>query len=789
VLALMSRTGIFVKSAKYAFGLPALCVFAVSYLASGNFSDSVTTSLIIATQALTGAMIWISLQKNSTISATGLIGVGFSIGSLLALFSSQLLRTTFLAEFGWLAPTALVLFLYSFQYFQKRIRVICIESMNWHEANLLACLLLLSLTYWWFWLWPIIGIIALQLVVRRSIENTAKANVIVFFGTMILFPLSMYLKGLNSFWRVWSHDQIFLEAMSYSAAKWGPLENIHSVGVEFKYHWFSLAWSGGVSIAAHSDPLFVTAITLPIVSLFVSILVLYSIAQNLTRAEYLPLLAILVFVLNDNFLDTSPVRLFHSPTYLFALVWIFGFVKVMISTVSKEIRFGVLLSGLFLIAAFGGKVSHGVVLVGGFASMMIYLFAKPPHLMGRKSIFNYCLLLSISALLSYFFLYRGMSIGSGEMLSIEFGRIGVEAGIARNESGLIVKSIATASVLLALCPVFLIALYRSHIENRNMRAINVFILGSGFTGLVLTAILNQDFGGQIYFAQSALVLAPIAVASSFNNFSIDDIWTNNKKSSVTGAISGFVYGVFGYFMWDWHLAGTDPYRTKVVITFLISSGSLILIFVLPKLLSRARLYKEERPVKHVMSLMIIVALVLSLGITRRVDNFIRFSSHDQLPLSSPNLISGSQDHREALNWLRDNSKESDIVATNRFCIPEVDYCNPKWTLVSAISQRRMLIEGYSYGQIRNSAYSQDSTLPDWAKFAGQPPEQQNRLKFSLDFAENATEVSYKFMISRSVSWFVVDHSAQTSGQRDWEPWGKTRFQNQTISIIELTDRP
>ena len=247
--------------------------------------------------------------------------------------------------------------------------------------------------------------------------------------------------------------------------------------------------------------------------------------------------------------------------------------------------------------------------------------------------------------------------------------------------------------------------------------------------------------------------------------------------------------MFGYFMWDWHLAGTDPYRAKVVVTFLISSGFLILVSVIPVTLSRARLYKKERPAKCVMSLVIIIALVLSLGITRRVDNFIRFSSYEQLPVSSPNLISGSQDHLEALTWLRVNSAISDIAATNRFCIPGVDYCNPKWTLVSAISQRRMLIEGYSYGQIRNSAYSQDPSLPDWAKFAGQSPEHQNRLKFSLDFAENATEVGYNFMISRGVSWVVVDHSAQLSGRRDWDPWGIIRFQNSMISIIELISRP
>jgi hypothetical protein len=97
----------------------------------------------------------------------------------------------------------------------------------------------------------------------------------------------------------------------------------------------------------------------------------------------------------------------------------------------------------------------------------------------------------------------------------------------------------------------------------------------------------------------------------------------------------------------------------------------------------------------------------------------------------------------------------------------------------------MLIEGYSYGQIRDSSIPQDPSLPAWAQDAAQLPESQNRLKFSIEFAENPTQASVNFLISRDVSWVVVDHAAQLSGVRDWSPFGTVAYQNDAISIVKI----
>jgi hypothetical protein len=222
--------------------------------------------------------------------------MGFSIGSLLAMCSSQILRDTFFVNVGWLVPTILILFISSYKKRLYKHNYRSIEKPGLLESGVLICALLLSLTYWWFWLWPIVALLAVFLITKKYAKNILWFVAIILPTSVTLISTSIYLKGLNSFWRVWSHDQIFLEAMSYSAAKWGPAENIHSVGIEFKYHWLSLAWSGATAAAANSEPLFITTITLPIVALFGSVLILYAIAKYLTSAKYLPLLVVAVFV-------------------------------------------------------------------------------------------------------------------------------------------------------------------------------------------------------------------------------------------------------------------------------------------------------------------------------------------------------------------------------------------------------------------------------------------------------------------------------------------------------------
>jgi hypothetical protein len=372
------------------------------------------------------------------------------------------------------------------------------------------------------------------------------------------------------------------------------------------------------------------------------------------------------------------------------------------------------------------------------------------------------------------------------MLSLAFGRIGVEAGISSQDSSRAMIWLATITVVAALAPIFLIPSIVFARERWRTRADLHFAWGVGISGLILVACLAQDFGGQVYFVQSALAIAPIFAAVSI----FEKISYSSTRVSSTAIMSmvcaGAIAAIIGFKTWFWSPANFDLHRAHLVITFTNAVGFLLIALIAPPLVSRFVKSPHPRIYSQVLRAILLVSLVISLGVIRRIDNFYSFSNHDQLSVTSPDLIQGSIDHVAALTWLRNNSDPEDIVATNRFCIPGLDYCNPKWTIVSALSRRRMLIEGYSYGQIRGSSIPQDPSLPPWAQDAGQPLESQNRLKFSIEFAEQPTKTSSYFLRSQNVSWVVVDHAAQQSGVSDWSPFGSVAYQNDAISVVLLT---
>jgi len=438
-----------------------------------------------------------------------------------------------------------------------------------------------------------------------------------------------------------------------------------------------------------------------------------------------------------------------------------------------------------LFACFGGEVSHGAVTAAGFglAALIGLIWRQSPAI--TRFLLQTSAMLAATVVAAYILLFRGQSIGSGNMLSLAFGRIGIEAGIAAKESSFLMLLLSTITVIAAAAPIFVASTPPSGSANWKLRTDFHFIWGVGIAGFILVSIFDQDFGGQIYFVQSALAIAPIfAAVSIFEKLSHSS--TRILSAAVISVASaGALAAIIGFKTWFWLPSLFDQHRVHLVITFTNAVGFLLIALIAPPLVSRFVKSPHPRIYSQVFRAILLVSLVISLGVIRRIDNFYSFSNHDQLPATSPDLIQGSSDHIAALTWLRNNSDSGDIVATNRFCIPGLDYCNPKWTIVSALSRRRMLIEGYSYGQIRDSSIPQDPSLPPWAQDAGQPLESQNRLKFSIEFAEQPTQASSDFLRSQNVSWVVVDHAAQLSGVRDWSPFGSVAYQNDRVSIIHL----
>ena len=134
------------------------------------------------------------------------------------------------------------------------------------------------------------------------------------------------------------------------------------------------------------------------------------------------------------------------------------------------------------------------------------------------------------------------------------------------------------------------------------------------------------------------------------------------------------------------------------------------------------------------------------------------------------IISGSNNYRNLLLWLRNNSEQTDIVATNRFCSLTTEkppFCTAQWALPSAIAGRQMLSEGSWTVNI----------------ISGMEDELITRRNLATDFIDSPTTERRTSLFEFGVRWVVVDYAVTKS--RDWGDFAQVRFANKAGAILEL----
>ena len=130
-------------------------------------------------------------------------------------------------------------------------------------------------------------------------------------------------------------------------------------------------------------------------------------------------------------------------------------------------------------------------------------------------------------------------------------------------------------------------------------------------------------------------------------------------------------------------------------------------------------------------------------------------------------MSGSTDYRELLFWLRDNSDEDDLVATNRQCVDSTERapaCSGLWSLTSAIADRQNLVEGvYPHGSSRG--------------------ERELRQEIIDEFINNSSPLKRNSLLDYGVRWVVADYAVTKT--RNWGSVANIRFENKAGAILEL----
>lgn len=739
--------------------------------------DSIKISSILTIQITAGGLIWTSLRKTNSVAFLEYFGIGLAFGSFLTVIVSQILKSTPFSQFSYLVPLLLVAGKQISWGNRLSPKNRCrIDSPRIDEVAVLFGFGLIVLSYWWFWTWLIVPIpllVGLGVHAGERFPRLRKASlrykslkillVIFFIGlAMISILVSKALQSLNTIWWIFSHDQTYLEGISTSITTWSNKENIHAVGTGFTYHWFALAWSGDLSKSAHLAPFISLTKVLPICSLLGSVSLIWTITKSLSSSKSAPLASLLLFSFGWNIFNFQPVRFTNSPTFLFSILWFFAFVYVFHLGTQLAARHTEFTLGVLIVANFGGKVTNGVVLFGAVCiALLISLcsvnLAKYRRFLSKTTL--YCLL---GIVITYFYVFRFQSDAQeNTALHLAPGQMSADLGIMHYDSSTFIKILGLATLALGLAPIF--ALTKPFVFGKSGQFLPVTHLFAGvtITGFFLMGMLGHSGASQGYF-----FLTPIALATVFAGASLAESsnfhFTNGTRGKLfAGLVLGVLAAIANREYFNWIPSQFNPYHASVLIKTSLTLTIFILVFVFRFLPASNRKMQFEMQSKGYARLILVSAFILTLGTAQLYGQFANLRAY-RTDITDPNLIQGSVLQNEALTWLRENSRIDDVVATNRFCIPNVDPCNPKWYLVSAVSRRRMLIEGFA-----NS------------------PDSIRKVEHSQGFADHANYLDYIFLIGHKVKWMVVDNVALQSDIHSWAPFANIAFKNDNMTILQL----
>jgi hypothetical protein len=418
--------------------------------------------------------------------------------------------------------------------------------------------------------------------------------------------------------------------------------------------------------------------------------------------------------------------------------------------------------GVLIAANFGGKVTNGVVLFGATCIALLTSLCSVNLAKHRKFLLKTTLYCLIGSVITYFYVYRLQSNSQDNTaLHLSPGQVSADLGIMYYDSSTFIQVLGLSTVALGFAPIF--ALTKPFVFGRSGQFLPVAHLFAGIsmTGFFLMGMLGHSGASQLYF-----FLTPIAFASVFAGVSLAENlnfqFTNRIRGKmIIGMVLGVLTAIAHREYFNWVPSQFNPYHASVLIKTFFVAVIFIFAFIFQYFPMSSRELQNNRQSIRTIRLIMVSAFVITLGTTQLYGQFAN-SLATRTDIKDPNLIQGSVLQNEALTWLRENSRINDVVATNRFCIPNVDPCNPKWYLVSAVSRRRMLIEGFA-----NS------------------PDLISKQKHSQGFADNANYLDYTFLIGHKVKWIVVDNIAIQSDGHSWAPFANIAFKNDDMTILQL----
>ena len=738
-----------------------------------GLGDALRISIVVLIQWLFGSMIWSKFIRRGASSTIDAIAIGAPIGFAISTFFDQIFLSTRLHSIGWLIPH-LVIVLYVMTSREKdEISTDTIDLPQVFLLAITASLIGLGGLYFVYIAGAVTMLLFLALIQRR---NTVVRHPFFAHSAVIASSVAIYIAvRLNnpqptSILRPIfqdSDDHIFSEQMSWSLAHLGIFDNSSAIGTPIKYHWLSLAWSGLVSRVSGVGPWSVNLVLVPIITFFILSLIFVALVHKYWHLKWVVFLSPLLLLAAD---DPSTLLRFYSnsaTTNLLPHIWLAATAFLLIRfTFERDWRFRVFIAVLSA-ATILGKGPSGVVLLGGLVGLLIYgtvfwrnrairpligtsvlgiVAIVATHLLFINDTNNITYSPSWDQIRSLFPFPLLADVPDGSKLALPIGGLFFLTFLSRR---------------------FFLIFFRGP-RSTIKSAPYWLILGSCSAGMLSFVLYN--LGGTQYFLNAAFTIGAMGSVYLLTNdvgpLHLDKYWKQiPKRIYLIGAL------VWLGLLLLIHLSKTfleQRFYSVQTFTYLIPLAVFVMIFTLICIRKQATANNDFTKYSRVAQIgFIIFTFATFTSFVQRID------LSPASPSDSTVSEIASAGEIEALSWINRHIPQSVTLATNRSLCESSVSCNSQSGshLVSAISQRRVLLEGPRFIP---SSVSADGMYTSWAL---------KRATASLGFIMMPNRVNTQQLADYGVTHVYVSKTTQTP--TTWEPWAEVIFENTTSLVLHL----
>jgi len=712
-----------------------LVILGVSVLTAALFT------LTLAAQFAGGATIWLIVRGPSPVGTAELLGVGLAIGSILSVLLAQVLIPFDLGVWAFLGAGLLPLCLWLIP--TIRIRLLSLRSST-PSTPLFVALLLLGLI----------------------------------LSIFVLLPFLLTNPDINSNYIQYHLDFPYFEGLTHSVTTWGGSDSIHLAGTEIRYHWLTYAWAGWESKLSLSGPFVVLTRIMPLTAVLGICLMTIAIAQSMSRKKSTSVLALMIVTLGIGIANSAFFGFLivpGSPSQLLTTVWIMAAAFVLIRYVEGQANIvgSLIVLAVLTFGCTGGKISAGAILMGaGLAVTFTSVFQRMHRIRALLALF----VMGVSTLTAFLVFIapktgplanHGNGLNPAPGLGVLFGIEPAEILAPTPQAWWIVVSLAGFIVLNAKnSGIFLLV--------RPLRSNSVALgtaAGAIFIGSFLSIASFQIGNSHLYLILTAGAIAgPIAAVGLTQYFFFQrQISRKLFILSIAAAVilSAFVL-VTGLRIDIPRRLELEPQTYWSVFPIAVLVVTVLILLFMTWVTHRGASGKLLRSLTAFYIVTFLTSMSISTGVGFGIWSLPYVLSYAREDVYS-NGYGWTNAHVEALAWLRDVSGTNDLIATNRFC-PRGEMppkCDSRSFIVSALTSRRMLVEGYSYT-------AGIDVMPAWIS---------DRVIASTDFSENPSINSFNFLESYGVDWVVIDKAFPHA--LDWTPYADVAYSNESVIVLNL----